>query len=573
MPISTSQRLALAVAPKVGGVMSVGGSLWIVVEISSLPRQKRQVYHRLLCMMSAVDIIVSTAAFCSTWPMTTTADNDNTPYDGLYKGTTATCAVQGFAMQLGATLFTYNAALSAFYVLLISYQIKEQKLTSYEYALHGIPLLFGLTTAAVAASLQWYHNANLWCWIAVAPECEGNDNADADADAAFDCDRYQHIWIFRWAFFFAPLWACFAVQTCGMFVVARSVHRQEAQVEKYLQPQRSFMMTTTANQTNNNNSQHGNSSQHGSESQRQLPRIPSNTCLSPGQTKIEDDNDDDEPPTQSAVTPSTENNNSNPQAEEEGATQIVTSPRSMSFRLSLSLRRNASSADHVWRTRQREFKRTKQVATQAILYICAFYFTYFFATLNRILQQVQGSSPFVVLFLHSLTLPQQGYVMCLRVCLCIEYIAVSSLFAHSGFDYYCMFISPPNRFWNFLIYRRPYYLQLRRQQLTRWQAVCKAVTLSWFRRKETSTSRMGSSRGGFRSSLQRNSRISKRFSAMSSSKPVDVPEEEEEEEQDTACVSPTVNGENVSSTPPSPHPVQKEPPLIQFETKDSEVEM
>jgi hypothetical protein len=85
------------------------------------------------------------------------------------------------------------------------------------------------------------------------------------------------------------------------------------------------------------------------------------------------------------------------------------------------------------------------VASQAVLYILAFYNTYIFATINRILQQSNGSSPFFILMLHSLSLPMQG-------------------------------------FWNFLIYRRPFYLNLRRSKLMpRLEAIQASLILSWFK--------------------------------------------------------------------------------------------
>eukprot|EP00542_Grammatophora_oceanica_P009119 CAMPEP_0194044162 /NCGR_PEP_ID=MMETSP0009_2-20130614/15672_1 /TAXON_ID=210454 /ORGANISM="Grammatophora oceanica, Strain CCMP 410" /LENGTH=268 /DNA_ID=CAMNT_0038688599 /DNA_START=358 /DNA_END=1164 /DNA_ORIENTATION=+ len=69
--------------------------------------------------------------------------------------------------------------------------------------------------------------------------------------------------------------------------------------------------------------------------------------------------------------------------------------------------------------------RARQVASQAVLYVLAFYLTYFFSSTNRIYQQVDGQSPFWVKLIHATFQPLQGT-------------------------------------FNFFIYRRPVYLRIRR---------------------------------------------------------------------------------------------------------------
>jgi hypothetical protein len=160
-----------------------------------------------------------------------------------------------------------------------------------------------------------------------------------------------------------------------------AVHRQEKQVLKYTHPTKSFsqgpLRESVASQTQNN--QNITTQDDHNES----------AAAAGGEGNMEDVNN---------------NSNNTPDCEETGQLQEETSRRSFSFRRSNS---SGQSLDKKER-KKKDFRRTKQVATQAILYIGAFYFTYFFATLNRILQQINGSSPFVVLLLHSLTLPQQG---------------------------------------------------------------------------------------------------------------------------------------------------------------------
>ena len=61
------------------------------------------------------------------------------------------------------------------------------------------------------------------------------------------------------------------------------------------------------------------------------------------------------------------------------------------------------------------------------------------------------------------------------------------------------------RFWNFLIYRRPLYLQLRRQKYTRWETIRSCVVLSWFRKDPPSSVR-GLRTTGHRRSYRRSSK-------------------------------------------------------------------
>jgi hypothetical protein len=52
---------------------------------------------------------------------------------------------------------------------------------------------------------------------------------------------------------------------------------------------------------------------------------------------------------------------------------------------------------------------SRAVFKQAMYYTCAFYVSYTFATVNRIVQQMSGESYFPLLFLHILLLPLQGF--------------------------------------------------------------------------------------------------------------------------------------------------------------------
>jgi hypothetical protein len=347
----SSQAIALAIAPKVGGLLSILGSSWIFLEVMGNAGKRKLVYHRLMFMLSLFDIIVSSAAFASTWPMTPDGD----PWGAI--GNEVTCNIQGFALQLGSTLFCYNAFLSIFFVLVINFSVPEPVLRKYELGLHIFPVVFGLTTAIIPVVKNYYHNANLWCWIAVDPECIDGEDSES-------CDGFDKFHIYRMTLFFGPLWVCFLIELVCLCAVFRGVRHQEQRSRRHTQHATGTISRGTAWAWG----RHGRSSNTDAEQY------------------------------EASFT----------------ATAIVI-----------------------------DLPRTKQVASQAALYILAFYLTYIFATINRILQQVDGFTPFWVVIMHSLTLPLQG-------------------------------------FWNFFIYRRPTYLRLRRDN-TRWGAIKDCLVLSWFK--------------------------------------------------------------------------------------------
>jgi hypothetical protein len=96
MAFSRSQQVALAVVPKVSGALSMLGSSWIIVEVLTQRTKRENVYNRLLCAMSILDVIVSSWLFASTWPIP-----KRTEGVAFSVGTQNTCIAQGFFLQLG----------------------------------------------------------------------------------------------------------------------------------------------------------------------------------------------------------------------------------------------------------------------------------------------------------------------------------------------------------------------------------------------------------------------------------------------------------------------------------------
>ena len=155
--------------------------------------------------MSVYDILESVWNFMSTWPIPRDTEGVWDP-----RGTTQTCTAQGFFLTLSVAVPIYNAFLSLYYMLVINYSYSDRVLRRrVEPAMHVTAFVWAFGTALVSAWMGLINNANLWCWIAPYPSgCK--DSRRYGSDQA-NCERGDNAWIYRWAFYFAPLWFCILV--------------------------------------------------------------------------------------------------------------------------------------------------------------------------------------------------------------------------------------------------------------------------------------------------------------------------------------------------------------------------
>jgi len=207
MAWNASQQKALAIVPKVSSVFSLFGSMWIIIEVltgvhnGAVPNRTHP-YHRLLLAMSIYDVLESVWNFASTWPIPKGTA-------GVYgaSGNRYLCTAQGFFLCLSVSVPIYNAFLSLYYVLVVNYSMTEKSITrKVEPWMHGIAFAWGFGTAIVSATMGLMNNANLWCWIAPFPA--GCDQSWKVGKEAATCTRGDNSDLFRWGFYFAPLWLC-----------------------------------------------------------------------------------------------------------------------------------------------------------------------------------------------------------------------------------------------------------------------------------------------------------------------------------------------------------------------------
>ena len=96
MTFTPGQQTALAVTPKITGLLSIMGSSWIVVEVLTCKSKRKNVYNRLLFAMSFFDVMYSSWMFATTWPIP--AGTEGVVWA---VGNERSCKVQGFFLQAG----------------------------------------------------------------------------------------------------------------------------------------------------------------------------------------------------------------------------------------------------------------------------------------------------------------------------------------------------------------------------------------------------------------------------------------------------------------------------------------
>ena len=211
----TWQQKWLAITPKPFALLSMLGSVYIIKYVLKSTNRRSTVYHRILLGLSVSDFLNSSAIFVGSWTIP-----KGTPGVYLANGTTTTCTIQGFFIQMGVGTPLYNASLALYYVLVVLYGWKEHELKTIEPALHLFPTLFCIVTALIVAVDDSYRNSNLWCWT--TPEKPA----------------------FRFGFYYGPVWASAIALTVSMAAIYVHVMAQEIKTAQH-RPSRQYARTNT----------------------------------------------------------------------------------------------------------------------------------------------------------------------------------------------------------------------------------------------------------------------------------------------------------------------------------------
>ena len=424
---SRTQQVALAIAPKVTSVLSLFGSGWIAIEVLTKRSKRTNVYNRLLCAMSLCDILVSSWFFLSTWPIP-----EGTPGVAFDTGTQASCTAQGFFVQFGITSPVYNSCLAVYYLLVVRYGVTEDTLKGVEPIFHILALSFGLGTSFTGLGLDLYNSANLWCWIAPLPsDCLDSKRYGDETN----CTRGNNAWIYRWAFYFAPLWFFIVFVTCIMVCVYMSIRRREIKAIRVSQKiiaekgpgnrdttngrrvvRSSFMHTAKPSTTHNINifktrqqrQQQRNAGRRSrflrgyAETAKQSSRMVIPQKLASKIVVIQNSSRSFKPTNHSrrfgeAIDGASPKSDEDKEDEDCGecAEYVISTLQTFPTAHQQNLEANSFGSRIVFR--------------QSLLYCLVFYLTFTFATINRFIQQVTGQTYFGVIFLHSIFIPLQGF--------------------------------------------------------------------------------------------------------------------------------------------------------------------
>ncbi|KAG7342680.1 hypothetical protein IV203_020624 [Nitzschia inconspicua] len=438
MSWTPTQQAAIAIAPKVSGMLSIIGSCCIVYDIvcfqlrrqdgvptvitsPETPPQKTSCcsilsfcsniscarinnsiskstskftsilatstsHHRIILGMSISDCIISCAHFFSSWPIPADADSEFSIYGNI--GNTMTCSAQGFFIQLGIMVPLYNSLLVLYFVLTIRRGWTEADFQQYAGPIgHTLIWIFGLGTAVAGLFLNLYNNANLWCWIASYPQdCVQTFQPPVDeSDYLFDaidgstkepCDRGDNSFIYRFAFWYGPLWLMFPWVVLGMTLVYLHVLKQDKKMESYLIDY-TEKVTDMHEKAKQMEAQHRRMSKHAEESRpdkdddTSLPAEPSMTDLSTGDISERERMDSSQ---------------SHPNS---------TTVHDQAIQTCNELKRTARV-------------RSNAVALQGIFYMLAFLASYMFSTVVRSMQLAEKQPHWSLFFMFALLKPLQG---------------------------------------------------------------------------------------------------------------------------------------------------------------------
>mmetsp|Transcript_13163 Transcript_13163/g.23543 ORF Transcript_13163/g.23543 Transcript_13163/m.23543 type:complete len:355 (+) Transcript_13163:77-1141(+) len=224
---TATQQKILSIIPHFTALLSLFGSSYIIV--TTLRDRKRwgTPFYRLLCALCLVDLFNSIASGLSTWPIPV-----GTP--GVYAplGTVGTCEAQGFFVQAGIASPIYNFMLSVQFLLRTKYGWNERRIgRRVEPIMHAITIGFALGTSFLFLSLDLYNESSLWCWVNASPS--GCNKNCGNASKVTTCERGASAEIYRWTFYYGPLWLCVVGCMVMMVMIFLDIRAQENKMKKY----------------------------------------------------------------------------------------------------------------------------------------------------------------------------------------------------------------------------------------------------------------------------------------------------------------------------------------------------
>lgn len=179
---SRPKQYAAVWMQRVTAILSLVGSIAILVDIFKAKRLSKSAYHQIVFCLSFFDILSSISWGLGPLPTSESAavdkkllqfaNSDTSAFVGSY-GNDTTCKVQGFLLHLGFTSILYNMVLSYFFKLSIVNGWRDKDFTRrYQLLFLGIPALLGtgiamgaipfITTSPVACTIGSHKDPGGW---------------------------------------------------------------------------------------------------------------------------------------------------------------------------------------------------------------------------------------------------------------------------------------------------------------------------------------------------------------------------------------------------------------------------
>ena len=248
--------------------------------------------------------------------------------------------------------------LAIYYLLIGKYNKSDDddEIVKYEKYMHIIANTIAITIAVAGLPLTLYNNANLWCWIAAYPEgSEGFNGHDEHGD--IECERGHGSWMYRWIFFYAPLWAIIVSITFIMILLTQSIRLEE---KHYIELMRCEDDPSNMNSPDSNRPTGGVEESKSSRQSNIIRPTPEERAIG---------NEE------SATANASSSNNIRP------------APPPQTFKL----------------------ERSRKMFYQALFYVGAFYLTWWAPTINRLIQMANGESYYFFMLATAIFAPLQGF--------------------------------------------------------------------------------------------------------------------------------------------------------------------
>jgi len=245
---SSTRSKVIAVAPKFSALLSICGSLGIVIKVLMNKARRKKTMHRIMLGMSICDILSSIWYFASTWPIP--ADTIDTFFGDTETDTIfwaagdsngISCSISGFFNQFAVVAPLYNISLSVFYLLVVNYGWKDSRIKKIEWSFHVIPLGYAIITSSFAAIADLYGYVPWTCWILPS------ESFDDTQELTPIQSRFQ---IIQWIFLFGVVWVCIIVVSIIFVILYRKMKKLE---QKMLRHSNYSLAATPRPSTNSNN--------------------------------------------------------------------------------------------------------------------------------------------------------------------------------------------------------------------------------------------------------------------------------------------------------------------------------